>query len=177
VRVELSEDAEFTLSLRVPAWAEGATLRVLPAGDEAADAVPVAPGTAEVRRAFRAGDVVELALPLQPRVVRADPRVDAVRGCVAIERGPEVLALESVDLAGAPFDDVADAVIDLASPPVRRDGRVWVRLAARVEPDARWPYTPDVAAPAGDVVEAPLVPYHDWANRGPSTMRIWIPTT
>ncbi|MGV2903396.1 hypothetical protein ACNPM4_17135, partial [Microbacterium sp. AGC62] len=24
--------------------------------------------------------------------------------------------------------------------------------------------------------DALLVPYHDWAQRGPSTMRVWIPT-
>jgi uncharacterized protein len=23
----------------------------------------------------------------------------------------------------------------------------------------------------------PLVPYHDWAERGPSTMRVWLPST
>ena len=26
-------------------------------------------------------------------------------------------------------------------------------------------------------VAVPLVPYHDWAERGPSTMRIWIPAS
>ena len=34
---------------------------------------------------------------MAPRFTVADPRVDAVRGCVAVERGPEVLCLESVD--------------------------------------------------------------------------------
>ncbi|MEU5076094.1 hypothetical protein AB0G76_31765 [Streptomyces asoensis] len=29
-----------------------------------------------------------------------------------------------------------------------------------------------VAAPTGIV----LVPYHSWARRGPSTMRVWLPT-
>ncbi|WP_346335416.1 hypothetical protein [Microbacterium testaceum] len=29
----------------------------------------------------------------------------------------------------------------------------------------------DAAAPVA------LVPYHDWGNRGPSTMRVWIPTS
>ena len=24
-------------------------------------------------------------------------------------------------------------------------------------------------------VEVPLIPYHDWAERGPSTMRVWLP--
>ncbi len=26
-------------------------------------------------------------------------------------------------------------------------------------------------------LDLPLVPYHRWAERGPSTMRVWIPTT
>ena len=38
---------------------------------------------------------------MAPRVIWPDPHIDAVRGCVAIERGPEVLALESTDLGAA----------------------------------------------------------------------------
>src|SRR5699024_12581748 len=36
--------------------------------------------------------------PVQPRTTTADPRIDAVRGTLAVERGPLVLCLESVDL-------------------------------------------------------------------------------
>ena len=88
-------------------------------------------------------------------MVSAFPRIDAVRGCVAIERGPEVLALESVDFGG----DVLDAVVD--GNPVETDGRVLlpVRRRGSAEP-----------------TEVSLVAYHDWAQRGPSTMRVWIPT-
>jgi DUF1680 family protein len=25
--------------------------------------------------------------------------------------------------------------------------------------------------------EIPMLPYHAWANRGPATMRVWLPTT
>ncbi len=28
-----------------------------------------------------------------------------------------------------------------------------------------------------DTIELTLTPYHSWANRGPSTMRVWIPAT
>ena len=81
-----------------------------------------------VRRAFRAGDVVELHLPVAPRFTAADPRIDAVRGCLAVERGPEVLCLESVDLAaasGGRVDDIAAVRLDPAVAPrdVGRDGR------------------------------------------------------
>lgn len=34
------------------------------------------------------------------RMTVADPRVDAVRGCVAVERGPLVYCLEEADLTG-----------------------------------------------------------------------------
>ena len=42
-----------------------------------------------------------------------------------------------------------------------------------------WPYGDEIdAAPVGaSVQEVALVPYHDWAERGPSTMRVWIPTS
>ncbi|MDQ2661903.1 MAG: glycoside hydrolase family 127 protein, partial [Actinomycetota bacterium] len=116
-------------------------------------------------RAFAAGDVVELELPMQPRFTAPDPRIDAVRGCLTVERGPEVFALESVDLvgAGASVTDVADVVLDAAVPPREADGQVLVRVRSR-EAGAK-------------TVEVPLVPYHEWAERGPSTMRVWIPTT
>ncbi|GAA3910494.1 glycoside hydrolase family 127 protein [Microbacterium invictum] len=171
VRVVVRSAGEWTLGLRVPSWAEGAQLRV---GDELP--VAVTPGRADVRRDFVAGDVVTLELPMAPRVTRPDPRIDAVRGCVAIERGPEVLALESLDL-GPAGDDVDDVVV--AGDPVERDGRVRVPLR-RMKVDAGgWPYGGDAASIGGGVpeeaFEVPLISYHDWANRGPSTMRIWLP--
>ncbi|MFF3937095.1 hypothetical protein [Streptomyces phaeofaciens] len=45
-------------------------------------------------------------------------------------------------------------------------------------PDAPWPYRPlDTPAgpPAAERLGIVLVPYHSWANRGPSTMRVWLP--
>ncbi len=154
IRVAIAEDAEFTLTLRVPDWAEGATVRVRTGGEESTE--PATPGTVVVRRAFVAGDVVELALPIVARVTAAHPMVDAVRGSVVIERGPEVLALESTDLGS----DVGEAVV--AGDPVEHDGRVVLPVRRRS---------------TGDTVDAPLIPYRDWARRGPSTMRVWIPTT
>ena len=176
--VRTSREMPWTLSLRVPAWATGATLTT--PGEPPA---PVIPGTACVTRAFKAGDVVELQLPVGPRVVVPDSRIDAVRGCVAVERGPEVLCLESVDLAGAAAVRGADVghVRLTSRDSVREvDGRVVARFEVDAPAAADWPY--EDAHPDGDrrtttVVEAPLIAYHDWANRGPSTMRVWLPST
>lgn len=177
IRVSIVGDTagSWTLALRVPSWARGARVRVTTAdGVEDRDA---APGVCEITREFRAGDVVELDLPVSPRVTWPDAHIDAVRGCVAIERGPEVLALESTDLAALGVDDVGQVVIDPAAPLHESDGRVSARIRVRTAPAAEWPYGAADAASEGDGILIPLVPYHSWANRGPSTMRVWIPTS
>ncbi|WP_156145936.1 beta-L-arabinofuranosidase domain-containing protein [Microbacterium sp. MEJ108Y] len=153
VRIMIAEDAQFTLTLRVPSWASGATVRVHSGGEVTESPAPA--GGVEITRAFRAGDVVELSLPIMARATSPHPMVDAVRGSVVIERGPEVLALESIDLGS----DVGDAVV--AGDPIERDGRVVLPVRHRS---------------TDEVNEVALVPYHDWAQRGPSTMRVWIPT-
>ncbi|MGN9910295.1 glycoside hydrolase family 127 protein [Phytohabitans sp. LJ34] len=169
VRVDSDDEHPWTLSLRVPGWAaEGATVTV---GGETR---PVAPGYFTAQRTWRRGDEVCLSLPLAPRFTYPDTRIDAVRGCVAVERGPVVLAVESVDVPG--LDTVDELRVDTSRPPALVDGRVTVRFR-RVRPaEHDWPY---LTAPAPvvdeDPVEVPLVEYHAWANRGPSTMRVWLP--
>lgn len=173
VRVLEAPDTPVTLTLRVPSWAGGARLTV------AGTTRPVQPGTVDVDRTFVAGDELVLELPVAPRFTRPDPRIDAVRGCVAVERGPEVLCVESVDLPDL-LDPVADMDalrVDTTMAPRETDEGVVV-LTRRVRTAEReWPYgvtTPDVTA--GTPTEVRLVAYHDWANRGPTTMRVWLPT-
>jgi len=168
-----------TLRLRVPHWADGAMLTG-PDGTTTA----VGPGWATAGpAALAAGDVVTLDLPVGPRLTWPDPRVDAVRGTVAVERGPLVLALESVDLPdGVALDQVR---LDPAvAPRAWADGAV-VRAHTVALPGAGGGIPPFASespgGPPGDVgpaaLDLRLVPYHRWAERGPSTMRVFVPTT
>jgi len=161
-----------TISLRVPPWADQRATLTEPGGSVR----PVRAGTAAVRRVFARGDIIRLKLPMKPRWTVPDPRIDAVRGSVAVERGPLVLCVESVDL---PDDsDVGVLRVNPATAPVDRDGSVIVTGELVEPPHARWPYrgaeSPDGSA--SHPIEIPLRPYHSWAERGPSTMRIWLPT-
>jgi DUF1680 family protein len=216
VRVIIRETVikPWTFTMRVPAWATGAVL-VERSGDAPALTRPVSAGEVSVTRAFQAGDIIELELPVEPRFTVADPRIDAVRGCVAVERGPEVMCLESVDLAAAGLDrwlgDVALVAVDTRVAPQEVDGETVVRVRLdSASGTSSWPYRtaadpgaavdPRAAAdpgaagdsgPAGDSeavadfgsegpsdwVDVQLIPYHDWANRGPSTMRVWLPSS
>ncbi|GGO21120.1 glycoside hydrolase family 127 protein [Micromonospora parathelypteridis] len=174
VRIESDDDQPWSLTVRVPGWAsEGATLTI------AGDTRPVGPGFVTECRTWRRGDEVVLSLPVGPRFTHPDARIDAVRGCVAVEHGPLVLALESVDVPGV--ETVDELRVDTSQPPRLVNGRVTVRLR-RVHPrDHDWPYQTDAVESAPTVGESldevALVAYHDWANRGPSTMRVWLPTT
>ncbi|MEU8053420.1 glycoside hydrolase family 127 protein [Micromonospora haikouensis] len=175
IRVCVDRDADlpWSLSLRVPGWATaGATLTV------DGRIRPVGPGYVTEHRAWRRGDEVVLSLPMTPRFSYPDTRIDAVRGCVAVERGPLVYALESVDVPGVASVD--ELRVDAARPPRLVDGRVTVRCVRIRPPEPGWPYRGDaaeaVSAVDGLLDEVALVEYHAWANRGPSTMRVWLPT-
>src|SRR5262249_57162968 len=109
VEVEIvdADEHEWMLSLRVPAWARTAKL----------DGEQVASGRyAELTRRWRSGDRVVLELDVSPRLTAPNPRIDAVRGCLALERGPVVYCFEEhdlpagVDLAGVSVDPAADPV-------------------------------------------------------------------
>jgi DUF1680 family protein len=179
------------ITLRIPAWAAGATVAYAAAEGPAAPAhgEPVGPGSATVRRAFVAGDEIRLALPVRPRWTFPDPRIDAVRGCVAVERGPIVLCAESTDQNGADLDDLR---VDVTLAPDDGAESVTVRGHAIAPYGGSWPYGDSPAEPVwpelrgsqahsspptDDPSPTPvrLTPYHRWARRGPSTMRVWLP--
>jgi len=168
IRVHAAETT--TVAIRVPSWAADARIVT------AAGPVPVTAG-AYAETLVPAGGAATLEFSMLPRLTAADDRIDAIRGCVAIERGPEVFALESVDLPGGWA--LEDAIIQGA--PREHDGDVLVDLARVVRaPEAEWPYRRVGAVHDGahdeDRRTVALVRYHDRAERGPSTMRVWIPT-
>ena len=163
VRVIATPDEPWELSLRVPAWCASASLRDADGseiGRRSADGRAIAE-----RRVWRAGDSVVLSLDMPARVTSPDPRVDAIRGCVALERGPLVYAVETADVpAGIELEDLAlpdgIAPIPLDRPDIGPFGR---RAAAR----------PGVAG--GAPIEFDAIPYYAWANREVAGMRVWIP--
>ena len=178
VEVVSTTDAEWTLSLRIPAWARSASV----------DGKPVAAGDyATLTRRWHESDRVELELDVSPRLTAANPRIDAVRGCVALERGPIVYCVEEHDLPGGA--DLADVAVDTALDPVdsgpltqlgglpgvaltgvARDVDGWRRAEYR---DLRELPAATIAAPTQLVA----VPYFAWGNRDRGGMRVWIPAT
>jgi DUF1680 family protein len=169
-------DAPWTLALRIPGWCTQATLTV----DGEPEPLHPVDGYARLTRRWT-GQRVVLRLAMPPRLVTAHPRLDAVRGCVALARGPLVYCLEQTD--APPGTVLEDLTVDTTAPVrVAEPGPgdpVPVRLAASgraIPPDAG-PLYRDRSAPApGTPVDLTAVPYFLWANRDPGAMRVWIPT-
>jgi DUF1680 family protein len=180
VSVRVLEDGEGRIGLRVPAWASDATLAHVPVSAQDAPLPdgpvirPVSPGYATVEGPWRAGDEIRLELPMRPRWTFPDRRIDALRGSAAVERGPLVYCAESV-ADDPPLGDLAAHV----EPPVEHevDGVVELEVGVSLGASANggWPYGPADERESGADAGLRLVPYHRWGNRGPATMRVWLP--
>jgi hypothetical protein len=180
VVTESTPGGSWGLSLRLPHWAEGATLSV---NGEPVE-VAAKNGWLTLTREWNDGDEVVLDLPLDVRFTRADPRVDADRGQVALERGPLVYCLEAVDHPGHRLDDI---VVDVSSAPVVAGseelpaGIATIRAQGlrRARPATGWwPYA-SVAAGPDDLADSErltltAVPYFFWGNREEGAMRVWL---
>lgn len=163
VSVRRAPETARTLSLRIPDWCAAWTVQT--DGEYAVDG-----GWLRIRRTWNAGDEVILDLRIQPRLTSPHPKIDAVRGCVAIEYGPLVYCLESTDQpADLELDDLA---VDVTAPirstrdPDLLGGITTIRATARG-------LTGESAI--ADTVEVTAIPYALWANREPGAMRVWLP--
>lgn len=101
------EPRAFALHLRIPNRTTSALYSSTPAVEGllslAVNGRLVTPridrGYAVIHRTWRAGDTVELELPMAIQRVVADPRIEADRGRVALRYGPLIYSVERVDQA------------------------------------------------------------------------------
>jgi uncharacterized protein len=183
--VESTGAAPWTVALRVPDWASSHV--VLVNGTPASIALD--DGWLRVDRAWVPGDRMEFSLPVVPRFTLPDPRIDAVRGTVALERGPIVYALEGHDLQpGTVLEAVSvasDASVATASDPLLRlpGAGPELEVAATIAdlPDVgAVPYheagSPEAMPSATHPVRVRAIPFFATGNRGATAMRVWIPT-
>src|SRR5690625_5180821 len=82
IRIEVLDapTTAWELTVRIPAWAQGATAEVN--GESQSVAAP----SLILDDVTPAGTVIELNLPLETRWSYPDERIDAIRGCVALEK-------------------------------------------------------------------------------------------
>ncbi|NJB85954.1 hypothetical protein GGR26_001722 [Lewinella marina] len=174
--VHESKADPFALLLRIPGWAEGATIRV---NGQPLDQ-PATPGSyATVERAWKAGDVVELELPMEVSLVEGHPLIEEVRNQVAVTRGPVVYCMESPDL---PEDvQILDVYLPGNQPfaavhePDFLGGVTTIRANVLLRNDEEEGMYRKVSKPAFTTYPTRFIPYFAWSNRGTAEMTVFLP--
>lgn len=124
-----------------------------------------------IDRKWKRGDRVDIHFDMEPRTVKADEKVEADRGRIAVERGPIVYCAEWPD------ND-----FDILSAFMNR------------EPEFEVVHKPDLLCGINQIrtmvqtlgyddsgrltiTDAPLtlIPYYAWAHRGSGAMAVWLP--
>lgn len=178
IKILAAGQGEFALKLRIPNWADGASVKVNKSPIKSA---PQPESYFEIRRAWKAGDVVDLELPMSARLLEANPLVEEDLNQVAVQRGPIVYCLESPDLPpGVKISDVfiprnlklaARYDAQLLDGVTVLEGTVLVRQPQNWGSQLYRDFWPEKFKS----VDVKFIPYSVWQNRGPAEMSVWLP--
>jgi len=95
ITIESCKAEPFEIMLRIPKWANESSIRIN--GKDAE--IDITPGSfAKIKRPWKTGDVLELDMPMEARLVSANPLIEEIRNQAAIKRGPVVYCIETPDL-------------------------------------------------------------------------------
>jgi DUF1680 family protein len=188
ITLETARAGEFDLHLRIPDWCQspvspeglyhpsnrpvsgGAIVKV---NGKEIEKLDVARGYATLHRRWKSGDIVDLSLAMPVQRMKADDRVEADKGRVALMRGPVVYCFEGADNGGGVQNLVITPETEFA---------VWHRSnllggVTVLEGKAAALFK----TPASQVVTVPFavtaIPYYANANRGTCQMQVWMPET
>lgn len=185
IRLKITQgNQDFTMKLRIPGWVRG---NVLPGDlysytDNQKPAYQVAvngqtvesdvnDGYLSIARKWKKGDVVEVHFDMIPRIVKANPKVEADHGRVAVERGPIVYCAEWPDNR---FN--VHSILLNQHPQFKVTDKPELLYGIRqITTDAQALSYDKAGKLVTKDVELTLIPYYAWAHRGEGDMEVWLP--
>lgn len=163
-----------TLALRLPAWVNTYKLNIN--GKYAK--THMMDGYLYIQNALKAGDEIVFDMDMPVMVMRANPRVRATAGKIAIVRGPVVFCLEEADNG---FDlhtlcVPADQKMEYRFDSELLNGVGTITAEAFREINSGWDDNELYAdhAPEKAPCTVRFVPYYAWNNRGTGEMTVWV---
>lgn len=172
----LNASHKIKLNLRKPAWCDNFAVKV---NGTTMNNLPCENGYITIERTWKTGDEIVLNLEMQTKLIEANPLVEESRGQVAVQRGPIIYCLESMDLENVPIDDIAipfNAKFKTVETTI--DGSRIIALETEAYNRSESSWTGTLYREIGKnkkKVKIRLVPYYAWGNRGKGEMTVWIP--
>ncbi|WP_165232853.1 glycoside hydrolase family 127 protein [Aquisphaera insulae] len=173
VRLTVRPDTprKFTVAVRVPSWSVPPIADALYQAEvkhgvgprftlngKAIDAPVIAHGYARIDREWQPGDALEVAFPMGPIRIHANPRVKDLAGQVALARGPILYLFEGLDNGGSVGS-------------IRLPADATIREVARQDLPGG---LPALEARLGDHTYT-AIPFYARANRAATEFTVWVP--
>jgi hypothetical protein len=193
INVDKSNAGIFTMKIRIPGWLKG---NVVPAPSQlyeytdgkrlnytvtvngkAIDSMaPVndeqfPDGYLNITRKWKKGDKVQLHFDMEPRIVRANNKVVADRGMIAIERGPLVYCAEHPDNQF----DIFSALVNQEPKFTLGKAEIAGTSVVTLQTDAQTLDFNKQGKLTTKDETLTLIPYYAWCHRGSGKMRVWLP--
>ncbi|MCD8269973.1 MAG: glycoside hydrolase family 127 protein [Parabacteroides sp.] len=175
---------EFALKIRIPGWVQGevvpSNLYTFTDNKELGYVVKVNgepvqstldKGYFTISRPWKKGDVVEVHFDMEPRTVKANSKVEADRGKIAVERGPIVYCAEWPD------NDFSVLSVFMNRKPefkLERKPELLYGINELKTQAQTLGYDESGRLITKDVTLT-LIPYYAWAHRGAGEMAVWLP--
>ena len=184
IKVDNNKAGQWTMKVRVPGWVRN---QVVPSnlyeytdGKRLGYSISVNGEKVEgelqngyfcIDRKWKKGDEVRVHFDMEPRTVKANYKVEADRGRIAIERGPIVYCAEWPD---NDFDVLSivmnrDPKFELVERPDLLCG------INQLKTDAQVLSYDDNGRLVAEDVKLTLIPYYAWCHRGSGSMAVWLP--
>jgi uncharacterized protein len=178
LRFEEAPQKTFPVFLRIPGWCHHAKIlvngKLIATKNNGGE-------YAEVKRAWKKGDQLQLILDMPVTMIEANPLVEETRNQIAVKRGPVVYCLESVGLnkntsvfgVGIPIN----AQFKMASIKIDNSNMVSLQTTAQKLDNGQWKdqLYKEVSKKPAEKINVRLVPYYAWGNRGHTEMSVWLP--
>jgi len=154
IQIKGAESKLKTIAIRVPGWCKSYSVKI---NNKPVDGI-YKDGYLYIAANWHEGDSITYCMDMPVEKMRADSRVTANKGRVAIMRGPLVYCAESADNSNLEAAFVSDGAV----------------VSAQFEKDLLGGVvTLTVRNPDESVVR--MVPYYAWDNRQAGAMDVWLP--
>ena len=186
--------APFAMNIRIPGWVRGdvvpSDLYTYVDGKRLGYTVSVngtpveskvnEAGYLVIDRKWKAGDKVQIHFDMEPRVVRANAKVEADRGRISVERGPLVYCAEFCDNEGFDVRSILvnqnpQFTVGAKDLTYKKDGKDYAFPITTLTTDAQVLKFNDQGALETRAVKVNLIPYYAWNHRGSGSMAVWLP--
>lgn len=179
---DVQKDKGMDFMLRIPDWCDQALIQIFRGETLLSERKILKKSGYEKISLDKIRDIrLKVSLSMSPRYTVANAMVEENGNQVAVERGPLVYCIESVDVGNIHLEDIyLDPSEELRPKDIRIGDRRLVALEgkaalAQYAGDSREELYYSYQKPQWRAEEIRLIPYFAWDNRGSGEMRIWMP--